>query len=61
MDEVELAKLVRQHEAQKRAKRNHYHRHKEEINEKRRQKYADKKSAADPPSPQGEVVAEVGV
>jgi len=55
MDAVDLAKLIRLHEAQKKAKRDHYHRHKEEINERRRKQYADKKAVAEGGSPEGVV------
>ena len=56
MDAVDLAKLIRLHEAQKKAKRDHYHRHKEEINERRRKQYADKKAGGEGGSPEGVVV-----
>lgn len=41
-----LRRVLRQHEAQKKAKRDHYHRNKEAINEKRRLAYASKKEDA---------------
>jgi hypothetical protein len=56
MEAENIAKLVRLHEAQKKAKRDHYHRHKEEINERRRRQYADKKAVAEGGSTEGVVV-----